>query len=473
MGDKRFFHVGGGVTSDRLFFGRTKELAKIKPSLHQDTLIFGERMQGKTSLLKAIQRQADNWQYDFHFIHTAGSDLRDRLWLLWEHRHRRKVAERRTSWRPVILIDEVDRAVTRERQAAFKETLTEFRELANDNVSFVLAGGWRLYRASHHGAFDNFGNLVEVMGLEKAAASQLAGQLLKAGKRFESPEVLERLLDVSGRQPYLLCLLGTEILAAKDPDDPVIRSDDLDEALDSPSIIVKFTGWKERLEGLVGDPWAIDAIESSLDLTVPFRSSTLKNRFREAAPSAALADRLFDYLRFSGWLLRAGQHYRYLPPFDREIRRGPHRRRRFKIALSFPGTHRHGARGIEKIARGLAQRVGRDRVFYDHFHQAELAVPNAKKYLEFIYHKQSELIVVFLAAPYQQSEWCGVELRVIQDLIKKREDSRIMIFRLDGAPEDIEGFYSSDGYIDVDEHSVPSIIELILERHELEAERTR
>ena len=66
---------------------------------------------------------------------------------------------------------------------------------------------------------------------------------------------------------------------------------------------------------------------------------------------------------------------------------------RFRVALSFPGEHRIR---VERIAESLASRIGRDLVFYDAGYSAAFNRPNLDTYLAALYHKESELIAVFL-----------------------------------------------------------------------------
>jgi hypothetical protein len=75
--------------------------------------------------------------------------------------------------------------------------------------------------------------------------------------------------------------------------------------------------------------------------------------------------------------------------------------KRFSIALSFPGEHRAF---VEDIASHLAQHVGRDRVLYDRFYEAEFARLDLDTYLQRLYHDESELIAVFLCAEYERKE---------------------------------------------------------------------
>jgi hypothetical protein len=133
--------------------------------------------------------------------------------------------------------------------------------------------------------------------------------------------------------------------------------------------------------------------------------------------------------------------------------------RRFLVALSFPGEYR---RVVEKVAHLLAQELGKQRVLYDRFHEAEFARPNLDTHLQALYHNESELLVVFLCAEYERKEWTGLEWRAIRDLIKKKQDASIMFIRLDDA--DISGLFSIDGYISAQGREPAEIATLILSR---------
>jgi TIR domain len=133
--------------------------------------------------------------------------------------------------------------------------------------------------------------------------------------------------------------------------------------------------------------------------------------------------------------------------------------RRFRVAVSFPGDVRERAEGIAAM---LARTLGRDAVFYDRWYRAELARPNLDLYLQTIYKTESDLLVILLCAEYERKEWCGLEWRVVRDLIKGRESERIMLLRLDEAP--VAGLLSIDGYLDIVTLSDEEVAEAILTR---------
>ncbi|NQT15149.1 MAG: TIR domain-containing protein, partial [Planctomycetes bacterium] len=133
--------------------------------------------------------------------------------------------------------------------------------------------------------------------------------------------------------------------------------------------------------------------------------------------------------------------------------------KRFNVALSFPGERRAA---VEEIARSLSRSLTREKVFYDGFWESELARPNLDTYLQNIYHNDSDLVVVFLCAEYDEKEWCGLEFRAIRNLIKKRRDDEIMFIRLDDG--DVKGVFEIDGYLDAKGRPALEIAQTIRDR---------
>src|SRR5688572_22345221 len=102
------------------------------------------------------------------------------------------------------------------------------------------------------------------------------------------------------------------------------------------------------------------------------------------------------------------------------------RPRRFQIALSYPSEHREF---VGRVATSLADTVGREKVLYDKFLEAEFARCRLDGHLAKLYRDESELIVVFLCPEYVDKEWCKLEWEHIKALIGTPEDRRIMLLR--------------------------------------------
>lgn len=131
----------------------------------------------------------------------------------------------------------------------------------------------------------------------------------------------------------------------------------------------------------------------------------------------------------------------------------------FKAAMSFPGENRAY---VAEVVDALRRTLGADAIFYDHDYQAQLARPNLDTLLQDIYRNKSELIVVFLCAEYAKKQWCGLEWRAIRDIIKSKEDDRVMFVRFDDAP--VDGVLSIDGYIDARSFGAHDVARFIVDR---------
>jgi len=132
--------------------------------------------------------------------------------------------------------------------------------------------------------------------------------------------------------------------------------------------------------------------------------------------------------------------------------------KKYKIAFSFPGEIRNR---VESIANIIASKIGKEKVFYDNYYKAQLARLDLDVFLQNIYHNESELIVIFIGEKYEEKQWCKLEWRAIRDLINKRKDD-IMPLKYEEA--DLSGFFSLDGYLDINKYSDIEIAEYILER---------
>ncbi len=134
----------------------------------------------------------------------------------------------------------------------------------------------------------------------------------------------------------------------------------------------------------------------------------------------------------------------------------------FNVAVSFPGEKREY---VSNVVDSLKVKLGKDKIFYDLDYQSQLAQPNIDTILQKIYHKQCDLVVIFLCKEYNEKEWCGLEWRSIKDLIKSKQDKKIMLVRFDQT--EIDGVFSIDGYIDALKFSENELAEFVIERLEV------
>jgi hypothetical protein len=72
--------------------------------------------------------------------------------------------------------------------------------------------------------------------------------------------------------------------------------------------------------------------------------------------------------------------------------------KRFAIAVSFPGEHR---RFVRKVVGRLADVLGRERVFFDEWHEGELLGLDGDLKLRRCYRDWSDLVVPFFSEHYK------------------------------------------------------------------------
>jgi len=139
-------------------------------------------------------------------------------------------------------------------------------------------------------------------------------------------------------------------------------------------------------------------------------------------------------------------------------------RRRFAIALSFPGERRDY---VEQVANALLPAFGGEkgkvRIFYDDWHEGLIIGYASNRKLQDIYATNSDLIVPFFCEDYRKKKWCGVELRAVEALIFEEEFERVLPFRFDHVA--IPGSFKTDIFPVVSERPPEDIARLILERY--------
>ena len=90
--------------------------------------------------------------------------------------------------------------------------------------------------------------------------------------------------------------------------------------------------------------------------------------------------------------------------------------KRFAIAVSFPGEHK---RFVRNVVGRLAEELGRDRVFYYDWYQAELLGKDGDLKLREIYRDQSEIVVPFFSEHYAKP-WCEIEWSATRAMLLER-----------------------------------------------------
>jgi hypothetical protein len=141
----------------------------------------------------------------------------------------------------------------------------------------------------------------------------------------------------------------------------------------------------------------------------------------------------------------------------------PHTRR-FAIAFSFPGEHRDF---VEQVAIALLPdfggEKGKARIFYDVWHESEIIGYNSNRKLQNIYGTECDLIVPFYCQEYLDKNWCGVELRAIEQLLFEHQYERVLPFRFDMVS--IPSSFKTDVFPVVSKRNPEDIAKLIFRRY--------
>lgn len=141
----------------------------------------------------------------------------------------------------------------------------------------------------------------------------------------------------------------------------------------------------------------------------------------------------------------------YLEPMSQE------EKYEFDVALSFAGEDR-------KIAEDLAESLRKTgvRTFYDRYEQADLWGKDLYQHLQCIYRDKAEYCVIFVSQHYARKLWPRHELKQAQARAFKENREYILPLRIDDT--ELPGLNASVGYIDLREHNIHSVQDLILRK---------
>ncbi|MFZ5638574.1 MAG: AAA family ATPase [Pseudomonadota bacterium] len=327
------YQTRGGVSRPSSFYGRAQLLAQVVNREPGNYVLVGGRQLGKTSLMKAIQRR-----FETH------PRVRCLYLALRDHRLAPRVASEagldpatdldvalaalaaQSDGRALLLlIDEADLFLRHDAAHQYPE-LARLRALSEEGrCHFMLAGFWDVYRAAtqdYQSPLRNFGEVIAIGGLEAAACRALATQPLeRLGIAFQTPALVDALIEASGERANLVAILCQECLQALPPGIARIRHEHLQTAFASQAVQDALAGWARLTQ---------DDAASRLDRIIVYRIA--QTGAQRVADLVALLDahriRIeIETLRQSlarlrlAWVLRQdGDRYRFaVPLFERQF----------------------------------------------------------------------------------------------------------------------------------------------------------
>ncbi len=326
------YQTGAGVHKHSLFFGRGSLIAQITGGDPANYLVVGGRQVGKSSLLKAIERHYRNEsRVDCHYLVLSGEEATARLAEVLglppgtdfdatlEHLHKPR------DGRVVLLIDEADAFVHADREKGYA-TLQKLRAVSEEGrAQFILAGFWSLYKQAaldYQSPLKNFGRVLTVGALEEEACRALAIKPMeRMGIRWESEELLTKLITETGRRANLISLACDTALHALGQTERTIAHEHLRKAFADTRLRDALLGW-----GDLGE----DEIERRRDRIVVYATAPLAPPFslpdvvkllecQGYSPGPESLKQSLERLALAFVLGREGAQYFYQVPLQRDL----------------------------------------------------------------------------------------------------------------------------------------------------------
>lgn len=148
---------------------------------------------------------------------------------------------------------------------------------------------------------------------------------------------------------------------------------------------------------------------------------------------------------------------------------------RFEVAFSFAGPHREKVRAIADL---VGAKIGKERVFFDEWYEAEILGDDMEVLLQRFYHDQSLLVIADLSQEYGDRPWCQAEARAIRALRfeidpARDEAQRLRLLNARFGPGEVPGVFKTTGSLDGINKTAEQCADLIVTRLTLLRERLK
>ncbi len=246
------YNLGGGESNSSMFFGRREIISHMVGRGNNNYIVIGSRQIGKSSLLKAIEREYLKNQEKVHYISVGKGNLlraMSRALGVKVSTLEELVAYISTLNEKVLfLLDEVDPFIKNEKESGYK-VLDSFRKLSEEgNCNFILAGYWELYfytMFDNQSPLKNFGEAIELGALDVEACREMITQPMEQlGLSFESLDAINEIVERTGQRPNLIAIICNNIIMSLGKEKRVVSLEDVHEAIKAKKVYELFESWK-------------------------------------------------------------------------------------------------------------------------------------------------------------------------------------------------------------------------------------
>jgi len=247
------YNLGGGESNSSMFFGRREIISHVVGRGNNNYIVIGSRQIGKSSLMKAIEREYVKNQERVHyisvgkgnFVRAMGRALGIKVTSLEELVAYISMQKEKV----LFLLDEVDPFIKDEKESGYK-VLDSFRKLSEEgSCNFILAGYWELYfytMFDNQSPLKNFGEAIELGALEAEACREMITEpMQQLGLRFESDEAINEIVERTGQRPNLIAIICNNIIKSLGKEKRVVSMADVQEAIKGKKVYELFESWKK------------------------------------------------------------------------------------------------------------------------------------------------------------------------------------------------------------------------------------
>jgi predicted AAA+ superfamily ATPase len=247
------YNLGGGESNSAMFFGRREIISHIVSRENNNYIVVGSRQIGKSSLLKALEREYRNNKELVYYIQVGQSSIvraiarafglkTKRLEELVEYLSAQKE-------KAIILLDEVDPFVRHEKEEGY-QVLDAMRKLSEEGrCKFILAGYWELYRYSmldNQSPLKNFGEILELGALEYEACEAMINEpMAQLGIGFKQKKSIEEIIERTGQRPNLIAIICNTLIKNLGKTKRTIEHAEVEAVFSDKKLYELFESWKE------------------------------------------------------------------------------------------------------------------------------------------------------------------------------------------------------------------------------------